>query len=41
MEKNIDFLNYIYKNAQMGIIGIDDVFNNAKAKDFKKLLHLG
>ena len=38
MEKNIDFLNYIYKNASMGIVGIDDVFVKAKSKDFKDLL---
>ena len=38
MEKNIDFLNYIYKNAEMGIIGIDDVYPKAKSKDLKRLL---
>ncbi len=38
MEKNIDFLNYMYKNAQMGIIGIDDVYPKSKSKDFKCIL---
>ena len=38
MEKSIDFLNYMYKNAQMGIVGIDDVLKKSKAKEFKNLL---
>jgi len=38
MEKNIDFLNYMYKNAKMGIIGIDDVYPKAKSKEMKELL---
>ena len=38
MEKNLDFLNYMFKNAKMGIIGIDDVYPKVKAKELKKLL---
>ena len=38
IEKNIDFLNYMYKNAKMGIIGIDDVYPKAKSKEMKELL---
>lgn len=38
MEKDLDFLNYMYKNAQMGIIGIDNVIDKAKGKQLKTLL---
>ena len=39
MEKDLDFLNYMYKNAEMGIIGINDVIPKVKAKTFKELLY--
>ena len=39
MEKDLDFLNYMYKNAKMGIVGIDDVIKKAKAKDLKDVLY--
>ncbi|MBQ4583928.1 MAG: hypothetical protein IJA94_03485 [Bacilli bacterium] len=38
MEKDLDFLNYMYKNAQMGIIGIDNVIGKVKGKQLKTLL---
>lgn len=28
MKDNIDFLNYIYQNAQMGIVGINDIISS-------------
>lgn len=33
-----DFLNCIYKNAEMGIIGIDDVIEKVENTQFEKLL---
>ncbi len=39
MEKDLDFLNYMYKNAKMGIVGIDDVLPKAKAKEMKDILY--
>jgi len=38
MDENIEFLNYIYQNAQMGIIGIDNIKKEIKDKDFLKLI---
>ena len=39
MEKDLDFLNYMYKNAKMGIIGINDILSKTKAKEMKDLLY--
>lgn len=36
MEKNIEILNDIYQNAEMGIIGIDDVIYKIKDEKLKK-----
>ena len=33
-----EFLNCIYKNAEMGIIGIDDVITKVEDTEFEKLL---
>lgn len=38
MTKNIDYLNDIYQNAEMGIIGIDDVLYKVKNDGLKKEL---
>lgn len=38
MDTNIEFLNYIYKNAEMGVIGIDHVFEYVKDNDLRNLL---
>lgn len=39
MQINVDALNDIYQNAQMGIVGIDDVLNKTKnPKLYKELL---
>ncbi len=38
MDSEVEFLNYIYKNAQMGVIGIDDVITKANNEKFIKLL---
>ena len=40
MEKNenIEFLNYIYQNAEMGVIGIDNIENNIDNKDLEKVI---
>ncbi len=38
--ENIEFLNYIYKNAEMGVIGIDDVITKVDDEKFIKLLKI-
>ncbi len=38
MEQNIEFLNYIYQNAQMGIIGIDNIKKEIKDKKMLKVI---
>lgn len=38
MNENIEFLNYIYQNAQMGIVGVDDIITKAQDKNFENLL---
>lgn len=38
MEQEIEFLNYIYQNAQMGIIGIDNIMKEIKDKKMMKLM---
>ena len=38
MSEEVEFLNYIYKNAEMGVIGIDDVITKAKDEKFIKVL---
>ncbi len=38
MSEEVEFLNYIYKNAEMGIIGIDDVITKSGNEKFTKLL---
>jgi hypothetical protein len=38
MNKNEEFLNCIYKNADMGIIGIKNVINKVHNDEFERLL---
>lgn len=38
MNNNIEFLKLIYKNAKMGIIGIENIKNGIKDKEFGKLI---
>ncbi len=38
MSEEVEFLNYIYKNAEMGVVGIDDVITKAEEEKFLKLL---
>lgn len=38
MEKEREFLNFIYKNADMGVIGINDVLKVIENDKFEKLL---
>lgn len=38
MSEEVEFLNYIYKNAKMGIVGIDSVLTKATDEKFEKLL---
>lgn len=38
MSEEVEFLNYIYKNAEMGIIGIDNIIAKVKDSEFEKLL---
>lgn len=35
---NIEFLNYIYQNAKMGVIGIEHIENNILNDDLKHLI---
>lgn len=39
IKKEIEYLNFIYQNAEMGLIGIDDVLENVSDEDFIELLH--
>jgi len=36
--KNVDFLNVIYKISEMGIIGIDDVIDKVEKREFREFL---
>lgn len=38
MNNNIEFLKLVYKNAKMGIIGIENIKNGIKDKEFGKLI---
>ena len=38
MSEEVEFLNYIYKNAEMGVIGIDNIITKVKDENFEKLL---
>lgn len=38
MKDNIDYLNYIYQNARMGIIGIDNISCKVENIDLKKVI---
>lgn len=38
MNNNVEFLKLVYKNAKMGIIGIENVKNGIKDKEFGKLI---
>jgi len=38
MENNIEFLSYIYENAEMGVIGINNIITEIKNKDFLKTI---
>lgn len=40
MSEEVEFLNYIYKNAEMGIIGIDNVITKVTNEKFEKLLKI-
>ena len=36
MKENVEFLNYIYQNAQMGAIGINDIINAIDDENLSK-----
>lgn len=38
MNEDIELLNYIYQNAKMGIVGIDNIKKEIKDKEFLKLI---
>lgn len=38
MSEEVEFLNYIYKNAKMGVVGIDNVITKTTEEKFEKLL---
>lgn len=38
MKDNIDFLNYIYQNARMGIVGIENIEEKITNIDLKKII---
>ena len=40
MNEEVEFLNYIYKNAEMGVIGIDNVITKVTNEKFEKLLNV-
>lgn len=37
--KNVDFLNTIYKTSEMGIVGINDVIDKAQKEEFRDFLN--
>ena len=39
MSKEVEFLNYIYKNAEMGVIGIDNIITKVQDEKFEELLN--
>lgn len=39
MSEEVEFLQYIYKNAEMGVIGIDNIIIKVKDEQFEKLLN--
>jgi len=39
MSEEVEFLNYIYKNAEMGIIGIDNIIKKVNDEKFEKILN--
>ncbi len=38
MDSEVEYLNYIYKNAEMGVVGIDDIITKVTDEKFLKLL---
>ncbi len=36
--EEVEFLNYIYKNAEMGIIGIDDIITKVSSEKLEKYI---
>lgn len=38
MYANLEFLNYIYQNAQMGVESLEELMKSVEATQFKKLL---
>ncbi len=38
MSEEVEFLNYIYKNAKMGIIGVDAIISKVSEEKFEKVL---
>lgn len=38
MNEDVELLNYIYQNAKMGIVGIDNIKSSIKDKSFLKLI---
>ena len=39
VNNHIEFLNYIYQNAEMGIVGINDIVSKVKDEEFESLLN--
>ena len=39
ISEEVEFLNYIYKNAEMGIIGILNIITKVKDEEFENLLN--
>lgn len=40
MSAEVEFLNYIYKNAEMGVIGIDNIITKVKDENLEKILKI-
>ena len=39
MNKDVEFLDYIYQNAEMGIVGIDHIIDRVKDASLEKLIN--
>jgi len=38
MNKDVEFLDYIYQNAEMGLVGIDKIIDKVENEDLEKLI---
>ena len=38
MKDNIDYLNYVYQNARMGVVGIENIEDKVESEELKKII---